>query len=114
MRFSTCIILPIVALALPACSGAMSSVDPDLDCAANISASTYLHVGGQIDLGDDNYRKALFSLGVYTAKYAIPNNLSEAQVTAEIKALREQLVASQRPKKVKNRAVSCIRKTPNV
>lgn len=114
MRFSTCIILPIVALALPACSGAMSGVDPDLDCAANISASTYLHVGGQIDLGDDNYRQALFSLGVYTAKYAIPNGFSEAQVTAEIKAMRKQLLAAQKPGKVKTRAVSCIRKTPNV
>lgn len=114
MRFSASIILPIIAIGLVSCSGAMSGVDPDLDCAANISASTYLHVGGQIDLGDDNYRKALFSLGVYTAKYAIPNGLSEADTTAEIKALREQLVTAEKLERVKSRAVSCIRKTPNV
>lgn len=113
MRFSASIILPIIVLGLTSCTGAMSGVDPDLDCAANISASTYLHVGGQIDLGDDTYRKSLFSLGVYTAKYAIPNGLSEADTAAEIKALREQLLAAEKPEKVKIRAVSCIRKTPN-
>jgi len=114
MPFSKSIIAPITALGRVSCSGAMNGVDPDLDCAANISASTYLHVGGQIDLGDDNYRKALFSLGVYTAKYAIPNGLSEADTTAEIKTLREQLLTAEKPKNVKTRAVSCIRKTPNV
>lgn len=114
MAFSKSILAPIMVLGLASCSGAMSGVDRNLDCAANISASTYLHVGGQIDLGNDNYRQALFSLGVYTAKYGIPNGLSEVQVTAEIKALREQLLAAQKPGKVKTRAVSCIRKTPNV
>lgn len=111
MRVKTRISAALLALVLSGC-GAVAGGNPSLDCAAYISASTYLHMGGKIQLDAEIYNQGLFSLGMYTAKYAVPNGVSEAEATALIKARRQELIEGVAPEAVKRRATACVRKVP--
>jgi hypothetical protein len=101
-----------VASCLGGCTANSADHDHDLECAAMISAASYLHVGKEIELDQDVYGQGLFSLGTYQAKYAISNGLSEQESTELIRARRETLMSSVGPAKIKKKAVTCIRKTP--
>ena len=102
----------LLALALAACGSAPAGVHPDVECAAQISTSTYLHVRGAITLGDADYRAALGGLMVYATRYGVRNDVSEADVFAAITARREALLETASPAAVKRRALCCLRRAP--
>ena len=91
-----------------------SGVDRNLECAAYIGASTYLHVRGDIALKTEDYNKTLTSGMTYLNTYAIPNGISEDDAFAALNARRDDLMQTIEPAQVKSRALSCIRKAPKV
>lgn len=110
------LIAALSALCLAGCNGPAgeSGVDRNLECAALISASTYLHVQGEIVLETEDYNKTLVSGMTYLNTYAIPNGISEGDAFAALHTRRDALMQTVKPAKIKSRALSCMRRTPKV
>lgn len=110
-------LLIISLVTLSACnpteSDKHSDVDPNLECAALISAASYIIAKG--DVGSDfvlSENDGLVSLMTYLNTYAIPKGLKEPEAFQELENQREKLTSSVPSSEILDRAKKCMENIP--
>lgn len=94
--------------ALTACGPAEGErLDSNLECAALISASTYLVAGGKAEKDPALDRRALVTMMTHLNTYAVPKGIREKQAFDELKSLRTDLMGSRPPREIMSRAKRC-------
>lgn len=104
MRFTAVIIGIISCFSLSACK---PEAESHLDCAALISAATYLVRDGKVENDAAFMKHALLSMMTHLNTYAIPKGLREAEAFKELNALRASLIETQPPNEIMSRAKRC-------
>jgi hypothetical protein len=101
-----------IAFVLCAFPAIAANPDPDLDCAALISAASHLSVRGQLDPDPEFDRQALGGSMTYLAAYAIPKRIREAEAFKALNARRAELIASRSPSVIGVEAMACLARSP--
>ena len=86
--------------------------DTNLECAALISAASYLIAGGQAESDPDFNRRPLFTLMAYLNSYAIPKGLKESEAFDKLHARRAALTEALSVEEIMDRARRCIDSSP--
>jgi hypothetical protein len=108
MKNMTRLLGSISCCALAACGPAGGErIDSNLECAALISASTYLIVGGKAEKDPALDKRALVTMMTHLNTYAVPKGITEKQAFAELTSLREALIGSRPPREIMSRARRC-------
>ena len=104
--------LVLAGAALVACTPSSGSgIDRNLECAALISAVSYLVVDGSLENDPEFTSRGLTVMMHYVASYAVPNQISEADAFEELHARRDTLIEENAPNTIKSRAKRCISKS---
>jgi hypothetical protein len=99
--------------ALAACGPAEGERrDSNLECAALISASTYLVAGGKAEKDPALDKRALVTMMTHLKTYAVPKGIRERQAFDELTSLREALIGSRPPREIMSRAKRCAEQIP--
>lgn len=113
MKSMTPILGLISCCALAACGPAEGeSTASNLECAALISASTYLVASGKVEADPVLKKRALVTMMTHLNTYAIPKRLKEKQAFGELHALRKDLMGSRSPDKIMRQARTCADRSP--
>ena len=104
MRYAAAVIGMISFLVVSACK---PGADSNLDCAALISAATYLVRDGKAENDPAVMKRALVNLMTHLNTYAIPKGLAEAEAFKELNALRASLIETRPPEEIMSRAKRC-------
>lgn len=100
--------------ALTACGPAEGeSVASNLECAALISASTYLGAGSKAEDNPALTKRALTTSMTYLNAYAIPKGLKQKQAFAELTSVRKDLMESRSPGKIMSQPERCADRNPH-
>lgn len=86
--------------------------DPNLKCAAMISAASYLVAGGKAEQDAAMTKRGLVSLMTFLNTYAIPKGLKEPEAFAELKSQRETLMETLSTDDIMAHAKLCIARSP--
>lgn len=88
-------------------------IDSDLNCAAVISAASYLMARGKIsDDAVSSNKDPLVVMMTYLNTYAIPKGLKEADAFKELEKQRSTLTASVPSSEIVNQAKRCMDNSP--
>ena len=103
----------ISCCALSACSPSEAErVDPNLKCAALISAANLLVSSGKAENDAAFAKRALVSSMTYLNAYAIPKGLKQAEAFDAVKSLRASLIAELQPVEIMSSAKRCAESSP--
>lgn len=86
--------------------------DPNLHCAAMISAASYLVAGGKAEPDTALSKRGLVSMMTFLNTYAIPKGLSEPEAFAELKSQRETLMETHSTDDIMARTRLCVDRSP--
>lgn len=113
MKNMTRLLGSISCCALTACGPAEGErIDSNLECAALISASTYLVAGGKAEKDPALDKRALVTMMTHLNTYAIPKGIKEKQAFDELTSRREALIGSRPPREIMSRAKRCAERIP--
>lgn len=104
MRFAAVIIGIVSCFSLSACK---PEAESHLDCAALISAATYLVRDAKVENDPAFMKGALVSMMTHLNTYAIPKGLRETEAFKELHALRASLTETLPPNEIMSRAKRC-------
>lgn len=93
-------------------SAGTTNIDRNLDCAAMISAASYLIAGGKAEQDATLAKRGLVSLMTFLNTYAIPKGLTEPEAFAELKSHRLALMETLSPGDIMARAKLCVDRSP--
>ncbi len=112
MRRSASARYGIIAAALAGCSpgGGPTGLGQDshIDCAALISAATFVMAGGSVPHDPDVLSKSLGTGMMHLNSYAVPAKIPEKEAMATLKERRDALMATEAPEAIMRRARACI------
>lgn len=89
-----------------------SDVDPNLECAALISAASYLVAGGEAESDAEWAKRSLGAMMLHLNSYAIPRRLKEPEAFEALKARRVALLDELPAATVMRDARPCLRNSP--
>ena len=115
MRVTAVIIGAVSCCALTACDPAAGNrAESNLDCAALISAATYLVRDGKAENDPELMRRGLVSLMTHLNTYAIPKGMKEAEAFEEQHSRRRTFMETRPASEIMRRANRCVEQTPRV
>lgn len=90
-----------------------SEIDPNLKCAAFISATSFLIEKGQVSRDAISSKKdGLVIMMTYLNTYAIPKKLKESEAFEELNSNRETLTSSLSSSEIVNETNKCMNNSP--
>lgn len=106
--FGTIFICPLSACSPPEGFGA----DSNLECAALISASTYLVNSGKAERDPVLAKRVALTGMSHLNKYAIPRKIKQAEAFKKMKVIRDELMDTRPPDEIMARARRCSDRIP--
>lgn len=89
-----------------------SDFDPNLECAALISAASYLVAGGEAESDAEWAKRSLGAMMLHLNSYAIPKRMKEPEAFEALKARRVALLDELPAATVMRDARPCLRNSP--